>query len=95
MIFTLTFFLCVRASFSIRIAIGTMTGEDATDRNSLKFDDEAEYSGYCRYSGYNAGIIHALDHPRLCLSKPMAINDIRIQCRIEKDWKHIRPSMSR
>ena len=122
---------CARIASSMGMEIGRRTGEDATDKQSLKFDDEAEYSGYYRHSGYKVDIVHDLDDPSLvldytplginedegeCLIQSQqrlaadgirtmeqkvdgkytsyrniahsAINGIRLQYRIEKDWKH-------
>lgn len=122
---------CVRIAHSMGIEIGRRTGKDATDRQSLKFDDEAAYSGYYKHNGYKVDIVHDMDDPSIVLDyTPMGINEdegvclipsqqrlagdgirtmeqkvdgkytsyrntahsgingIRLQYRIEKDWKH-------
>jgi len=58
------------------INIGKRVGHDATDTDSLKHDEEAEYSGYYKHAGYKVDVAHDLDNPTLPLEyKPMGIND--------------------
>ena len=52
---------CAGIASSMSVEIGRRVGEDATDIRSLKFDDEAEYSGYYRHRGYKADIARDLD----------------------------------
>ncbi len=74
---------CVRMASSMGMEIGRRTGEDATDVHSLKFDDEAEYSGYYRHNGYKVDIVHDLDDPSLVLDyTPMGISGDEGACLI-------------
>ena len=74
---------CVRMASSMGMEIGRRTGEDATDVHSLKFDDEAEYSGYYKHNGYKVDIVHDLDDPSLVLDyTPMGINGDEGACLI-------------
>jgi len=42
-------------------------GHDSTDTNSLKFDEEAKYSGYYKHAGYKDDVVHDLDDQTLPL----------------------------
>jgi hypothetical protein len=47
------------------IKLGERVGEDATDIQALKYDEDAEYSGYYKEYGYKIDIVHDLDQETL------------------------------
>jgi len=59
-----------------KIILGKRAGQDATDVKSLKYDKEAQYSGYYKEYGYKCDITHDLDQQCLPLHyTTMGIND--------------------
>ena len=79
---------CVRAASSMGVEIGRRVGEDATDIRSLKFDDEAEYSGYYRHHGYKVDMVHDLDDQSLVLDyTPMGINGDEGECLMQSQQR--------
>ena len=63
--------------------VGRRVGEDATDKQSLKHDKEAEYSGYYKHCGYKVDVAHDMDDPSLVLEyTTMSINGDEGKCLI-------------
>ncbi len=51
----------VRQCRQLNLHLGTRTGEDATDTTSLKYDNEAVYSGYYKHDGYKMDVTHDMN----------------------------------
>ena len=82
---------CERSGHSV----GRRVGEDATDKQSLKHDREAEYSGYYKHSGYKVDVAHDMDDPSLVLEyTPMSINGDEGKCLIPSRRKIASAGMS-
>lgn len=58
------------------VQLGRKVGQDATDTDCLKYDKEAEYSGYYQHAGYKIDIVHDLNDQTVPLDyMPMDINE--------------------
>lgn len=75
--------------------VGRRVDGDATDRQSLKHDKEAEYSGYYKHCGYKVDVAHDMDDPSLVLEYTiMSINGDEGKCLIPSQQKIASAGMS-
>ena len=75
--------------------VGRRVGEDATDKQSLKHDKEAEYSGYYKHCGFKVDVAHDMDDPSLVLEyTTMSINGDEGKCLIPSQQKIASEGMS-
>lgn len=66
----------IRQGKQFNLDFGTRTGEDATDTTSLKYDNEAVYSGYYKHNGYKMDVIHDMNDKTVPLDYlPMRLTD--------------------